>query len=503
MFRDFKRKYFVDYLLSGGGLFLLALFVGKFYYLVELPLSLSYDESYYWDWSRALDWGYYSKPPMIAWLIYLSTKYLGNTEWAVRLPALLCNTFALALGYVLMSRHFGFSAGRLFLFTLAFTPIFWVYSFVMTIDPPLILFWMLSFYGLVNFITNPSCLWAILTGISIGLGMLTKQTMFVFIPLGLIYLYLFDKNLLWNFRTLVIPLIALLIYLPNLVWNIEKGFVLFVHTAEHFGKTSLSLKYYLSFFGGLFILFGVFFVPLFLSLGFKLFSFILRQYLNMAKKPSEKEEGSGLKVLLLAYVFSFPPLVLLFLLAFFKVINHNWIMPFFLTSYLWVSYLAMGSRRRRLLLYVNLFISLSLSLVISHLPKKPNLLPFGGDKPVIEIFYKFMGWRELSEEVKRWYDGTLPLLTSHREIASSLAFYLPEHPHPYVLNLENKINNQYHLWRSDAELQGKEVFLVKKHLDEPPYLREAKKLGEVILKVGKKEKVYSLWKGIFIKGGER
>ena len=42
------------------------------------------DEAQYWVWSRHLDWGYYSKPPLIAWLIRLGTLWLGNGEFGVR-----------------------------------------------------------------------------------------------------------------------------------------------------------------------------------------------------------------------------------------------------------------------------------------------------------------------------------------------------------------------------------------------------------------------------------
>ena len=37
------------------------------------PIELYADESQYWVWSLQLDWGYFSKPPMIAWLIHLMT----------------------------------------------------------------------------------------------------------------------------------------------------------------------------------------------------------------------------------------------------------------------------------------------------------------------------------------------------------------------------------------------------------------------------------------------
>ena len=51
------------------------------------PLELYADEAQYWRWGQALDWGYYSKPPMIAWMIQLSTSLFGDSESAIRILA--------------------------------------------------------------------------------------------------------------------------------------------------------------------------------------------------------------------------------------------------------------------------------------------------------------------------------------------------------------------------------------------------------------------------------
>ena len=47
-------------------------------------IELGPDEAQYWTWSQALDWGYYSKPPGIAWQIWLGTYLFGQNEWGVR-----------------------------------------------------------------------------------------------------------------------------------------------------------------------------------------------------------------------------------------------------------------------------------------------------------------------------------------------------------------------------------------------------------------------------------
>ena len=55
--------------------------------LFATPLELYPDEAQYWLWSRTLAFGYFSKPPMIAWLIWLTTHIGGDGEAWVRLSA--------------------------------------------------------------------------------------------------------------------------------------------------------------------------------------------------------------------------------------------------------------------------------------------------------------------------------------------------------------------------------------------------------------------------------
>ncbi|MEL6687001.1 MAG: glycosyltransferase family 39 protein, partial [Pseudomonadota bacterium] len=51
------------------------------------PLGLHGDEAQYWAWSQDLAFGYYSKPPLIAWIIAATTSVFGDAEWAVRLAS--------------------------------------------------------------------------------------------------------------------------------------------------------------------------------------------------------------------------------------------------------------------------------------------------------------------------------------------------------------------------------------------------------------------------------
>ena len=68
-------------------LFLLAVSLFRIYYIQYGPLDLGPDEAHYWDWSRRLDMSYYSKGPMIAYLIYFGTSLFGDTVFGVRILA--------------------------------------------------------------------------------------------------------------------------------------------------------------------------------------------------------------------------------------------------------------------------------------------------------------------------------------------------------------------------------------------------------------------------------
>src|SRR5437764_11537544 len=75
----------------------------------QCPLDLAPDEAHYWDWSRHLDWSYYSKGPLVAYLIRAgcalagawSQAFTSTDMLAVRLPAVVCGSLLLVSLYVL------------------------------------------------------------------------------------------------------------------------------------------------------------------------------------------------------------------------------------------------------------------------------------------------------------------------------------------------------------------------------------------------------------------
>src|ERR1700754_4039051 len=79
--------------------------------LFSTPLELYPDEAQYWLWSRTLDFGYYSKPPMIAWAIWATTAIGGDGEAWVRLSATLFQAGATLVVFLLGRRLYGPATG--------------------------------------------------------------------------------------------------------------------------------------------------------------------------------------------------------------------------------------------------------------------------------------------------------------------------------------------------------------------------------------------------------
>ena len=59
---------------------LLAVTAARLIWLRLGGLDLYPDEAQYWLWSLTPDWGYFSKPPLIAWVIRATTLLLGDDE---------------------------------------------------------------------------------------------------------------------------------------------------------------------------------------------------------------------------------------------------------------------------------------------------------------------------------------------------------------------------------------------------------------------------------------
>lgn len=205
--------------------------------LMLSPANLGPDESQYWFWSQTPAFGYFSKPPMIAWAISATTGLFGDAEWAVRLSAPLLHFGAASFLYL--------TAALLFDRRIAFwTGLAWITipgvilsSFLMTTDAPLLFFWSGAIYALSRIATSthPKALEFVALGAAIGFGFLSKYAM-IYFPAGVAAALLFEPTLrraLLRPGLIITVFIAAVLIAPNLIWNAQNDFQTLSHTGAN------------------------------------------------------------------------------------------------------------------------------------------------------------------------------------------------------------------------------------------------------------------------------
>lgn len=199
------------------------------------PIELYADESQYWVWSLNLDWGYFSKPPMIAWLIRLMTTLLGDSDFSVRLSSPLLHsitaTFLFLSARKLWDARTGFWAAAIYLTI----PSMWVSGAVITTDVPALCAWSTALYALLRLRDGGGWVSAAGLGLAIGLGFLSKYVMIYFV-LGLGIGLVIDaptRHALLNLRGALALLIAAALLTPNILWNAAHDFATVSHTAAN------------------------------------------------------------------------------------------------------------------------------------------------------------------------------------------------------------------------------------------------------------------------------
>jgi len=222
-------------LVFGLTVFLAILTLYRAVALAVADLPLFFDEAYYFDWSRTLELGYYSKPPLIAWVIAATTSLCGEGELCVRTPALLAHPFT-AFGLFLVGRRlYGSRVGGLTALIYITLPMVSLSSWIMSTDALLLLFWTYGLWFLVRALEDDR--WGDWLGLGgcLGVGLLTKYTMVAF-PLSLLlYLAFFPihRYHLRRSKLYVALLVAVMVFSPNIVWNVFHGLVSWHHTADN------------------------------------------------------------------------------------------------------------------------------------------------------------------------------------------------------------------------------------------------------------------------------
>ena len=199
------------------------------------PLEVQGDEAQYWYWSTYFDWGYYSKPPLVAWIIGLFTSIFGNSIFILKLPSLLAH-FLTSLVLFNLSKVFNRNTEESLWLSITYLLFFAVSlsSNIISTDPFLLLFWSSSLLFFKICLNKKTFKNIILTSIFVALGFYAKYAMIYFF-LSSIILILFTDNKKELIKSiLIISFFVLILISPHLYWLYSTNWVTFIHTGDNF-----------------------------------------------------------------------------------------------------------------------------------------------------------------------------------------------------------------------------------------------------------------------------
>jgi 4-amino-4-deoxy-L-arabinose transferase-like glycosyltransferase len=416
------------------------------------PLDLLPDEAQYWSWSRHLAFGYFSKPPVIAWLIAATTGVAGNDEWGVRLGAPLVHAatgIVIAfIGRAMFSARVGFFSALLY----ATLPGVIFSGLIISTDVPLLFFWALALLAMWQVWNTPNWRWAVTLGAAFGMGFLAKYAMGYFLLGFVVFIAVTPRAPLKaasRYLSLAL-LVAVAIITPNLVWNSIHGWATVGHTAANanWGEGGgLHIEEAAAFAGAQFGVFG----PILLI------ALVVRLILWRRDPPATTER------FLLA--FAVPVLLLMIVQSGISRAHANWAA----VSYIAATVLVVGwlDRIRQpwpvrvsLMLQLAVFVGFTTYFAGSINVKLPKDM---------DMFHQMRGWRSLAQLVRHRVD-TAPagstVAADDREVMAELDYYLHNRFFPLAIATGNgPPGNQYELENPITAANGAHVLLIARYAD--------------------------------------
>jgi hypothetical protein len=198
--------------------------------------EFSTDEAHYVMYGRHLAWGYFDHPPMVGFLAALG-GLMGGSEWAMRLMPALCGILSLTLMGLLARDLYGWWAALLAVGFGACVPILMLLGVALLPDSTLNVFWCAALFAGWRAYSRHSWGWWLLTGVMMGGAMLSKYHG-VLLPLLLGLFLLTSRE---GRRRLLSPMpyaacvLALLVFLPNILWNAGHDWVSYAYQLGHGG----------------------------------------------------------------------------------------------------------------------------------------------------------------------------------------------------------------------------------------------------------------------------
>ena len=196
------------------------------------------DEFLYLAEGSHMAWGFMEVPPVLSVFAWLTHLFGDGIFWIKCWPSLFGALTFLATGKLILSL-----GGKWFALILGFLPfIFGGYLRMHFLFQPNFLeifFWTMMAYTIIRFIQTGKNKWLYAAGISVGLGMMSKYSVAFFAASILTGLLLTKQRTLFKNKHLYFAFaIALIIFLPNMIWQYRQHFPV-VHHMQELQQTQL------------------------------------------------------------------------------------------------------------------------------------------------------------------------------------------------------------------------------------------------------------------------
>jgi hypothetical protein len=421
--------------------------------LMAAFVNLGPEEAQYWSWAQHLAFGYFSKPPMIAWLIAGTTSLCGDAEACVRISAPLLHGATAFFVFLLAKRLYDDRTALWAAIGFSTLPAVWLSAGLITTDVPLVFFWALALLAYDRLIASHGqgrgqnvFRWAALCGAAIGLGLLSKYAMIYFLLCAGIHIALSQqaRRALLSPAGALVLLVALVVVSPNIAWNAHEQFATLRHTAANanWQGNLFNAKKLIEFFAAQFFVFG----PVLMIM-------YLWGLMTLRKRMADGPPGADL----LLFAFSAPILVVALGQAFVSRANANWAGPAFVAAAILVTAWLVRSRDRPFLkiwrlrvgmitlLRASLGIHLVSGIVVYSLITVPGAIELFA---VENSFKRLRGWDTLAVEIERAAKAQpyRAVMTDHRMVTAEILYYGRKLDLPVVVfDRDEQPNNEYEL----------------------------------------------------------
>lgn len=451
--------------------------------LMTTPLNLGPDEAQYWSWSLTPAFGYFSKPPFIAWLIGATTAVCGDGEACIRASAPLLHGATTIVLFFAGRALYDERTGLWSAVTFALMPGTSFSSLLITTDVPLLFFWSVGLLALAELRRAPNAIWAAVLGAAIGFGMLSKYAMLYFV-LGIALAFVSNakgRALIASRAGLIAGVVALAVFLPNIVWNVLHGFETVSHTASNanWGAAKLfNVGKALEFIGAQFGILG----PV----------AALTIVWGLVRGWRDRDWGSADTLLL---SLSVPILLIVTVQAFISRANGNWAAPAFVA--LSILFAAWAVRRNLFsVLGLNTALNALIGIVLTLTAVSPAVVALLGQENSVK---RLKGWDIAGQTIVSASNAApyTAIMSDDREDMASLYYYTRSRSKPLVMvprpTARNEYEAAYALEQKDAAL----VLFVTKREDVSDVLTtfaKAERVGSFTTRLdSKRTRTFSLF----------